>query len=132
MRAFLFPYDPSRGILLCQMVDPFLPRWEGVLKGVGGKVEAGETPTQAIQRELQEELGEWGYNTPPIEDWVLLTNNEHYVSMAVAMDITEPVWRAYAQATRESIPICISIGKINEYPWAYPDMGAEILKGLRP
>lgn len=51
---------PGYGLLLCQRHDGF---WECP----GGKIEDGEQPTEALARELNEELGiHVGFSTKPI------------------------------------------------------------------
>lgn len=50
--GFLFSEDRSRVLLIRKR----RPAWQaGKLNGVGGKIEAGETPAQAMRREFREE-----------------------------------------------------------------------------
>jgi 8-oxo-dGTP diphosphatase len=52
--AFLFSWDRSRVLLIRKR----RPAWQaGKLNGVGGKIEAGETPAEAVRREFREEAG---------------------------------------------------------------------------
>lgn len=47
----------AAGEMLLLKRAPYLTRWPGRWGIAGGGVEAGETPRQALRRELQEELG---------------------------------------------------------------------------
>lgn len=52
--GFLFSEDRSRVLLIRKR----RPAWQaGKLNGVGGKIEPGETPLQAMRREFREEAG---------------------------------------------------------------------------
>ena len=52
--GFLFSPDRARVLLIRKN----RPAWQaGKLNGVGGKIEAGETPHQAMRREFREEAG---------------------------------------------------------------------------
>jgi len=52
--GFLFSADGARVVLIRKN----RPAWQaGKLNGVGGKIEAGETPLDAIRREFAEETG---------------------------------------------------------------------------
>lgn len=53
--GFLFDYTDNYSVVL---IEKNKPKWqEGKLNGVGGKVEDGETPLQAMAREFKEETG---------------------------------------------------------------------------
>lgn len=50
-----FLYDPSGHVLL---IEKNRPKWQaGKLNGVGGKIEGGEWPIEAMVREFEEETG---------------------------------------------------------------------------
>ncbi len=52
--GFLFSPDHKKVVL----INKKRPRWQrGLLNGVGGKIEYGETPRQAMIREFNEETG---------------------------------------------------------------------------
>ena len=52
--GFLFSTDQRRVVL----IEKQRPEWQrGKLNGVGGKIEANETPTDAVRREFSEETG---------------------------------------------------------------------------
>lgn len=58
--GFLFDYNDKRVVLIRKNK----PEWQkGRLNGVGGKIEPGEVPLQAMRREFMEEAGLW------INDW---------------------------------------------------------------
>lgn len=52
--GFLFSEDLSHVVL----IEKLAPEWQrGYCNGVGGKIEAGETPLHAMSREFEEETG---------------------------------------------------------------------------
>lgn len=60
--GFLFNHDLSQVALIRKIK----PQWQaGKLNGVGGKIEPGETPLEAMVREFKEETGAY---VPP-DDW---------------------------------------------------------------
>lgn len=66
-----FMFNPERDKVV--LIEKNRPEWQaGKLNGVGGKVEQGETPLQAMIREFYEETGinqtEWQYLTQMVED----------------------------------------------------------------
>jgi 8-oxo-dGTP pyrophosphatase MutT (NUDIX family) len=69
--GFLFSQDESKVLLVWKN----RPAWQnGKLNGIGGKIEAGETPLQAMEREFKEEtyfgaLFEHGSNEPTPLHW---------------------------------------------------------------
>lgn len=65
--GFLFSSDLKRVAL----VKKNRPEWQaGLLNGIGGKIESGETPLDAMTREFQEEAG------------VLITQWKHFANMS--------------------------------------------------
>ena len=61
--GFLFTLDYQKILLIRKR----RPRWQrGLLNGVGGKIENGEIPLQAMAREFHEEAGVRGLNWEPI------------------------------------------------------------------
>lgn len=73
--GFLMNAEDSGSTVL---VSKLQPEWQrGLLNGVGGKIEEGEHPYQAMVREFQEETGLL------VEDWelmVTLLSGEHTIS----------------------------------------------------
>jgi 8-oxo-dGTP diphosphatase len=71
-----FRIDPNKGRVV--LVRKEKPAWQrGFLNGVGGKIEEGETPEQAISREFWEEAG------VEVTDWektIVLTGEKFQVS----------------------------------------------------
>lgn len=52
--GFMFSKD-RRNVVLISKLNPAWQR--GLLNGIGGKIESGETPAQAMSREFKEETG---------------------------------------------------------------------------
>jgi 8-oxo-dGTP diphosphatase len=62
--GFLFDEDFKRAVL----IQKLKPKWqEGLLNGIGGKLELGESVNEAMRREFLEEAG------LDIEDWKMFT-----------------------------------------------------------
>lgn len=70
--GFLFSEDMERVAL----IEKNKPEWQkGWLNGIGGKIEAGETAAEAMQREFYEETGCVGYAW---EHFYTMTNFSDY------------------------------------------------------
>ena len=53
--GFMFSATNENKVIL---IEKLKPSWQcGLLNGIGGKIEAGESPVQAMVREFQEEAG---------------------------------------------------------------------------
>lgn len=71
--GFLFDY-PVNNVILIKKTKP---EWQaGLLNGVGGKVNEGETPASAMQREFNEEAGVW---VDKWEKFLILTGSDYDV-----------------------------------------------------
>jgi 8-oxo-dGTP diphosphatase len=94
--GFLYSTNRSK-VVLIKKARP--EEQAGKLNGVGGKVENGESPDIAMQREFQEETGK------VVNNWNLFLRMTDYLSYEVSffrsfsdelnvktMDATEPVW----------------------------------------
>jgi 8-oxo-dGTP diphosphatase len=79
--GFLFTLDKRRVVLIRKNK----PEWQkGKWNGVGGKIEAGETPLEAMQREFSEEAG------VEITDWkefAVISGDDYKVYFFSAYDI---------------------------------------------
>lgn len=97
--GFLF-IEGTEGLIL---IEKTKPDWQkGKLNGVGGKVEAGETPIVAMAREFKEETGVWIH---PVH-WTLfanLTNRvaEYSVSFLYAEASFADIGDDFRQTTEE-------------------------------
>ena len=82
--GFLFSIDAQEVVL----IQKNRPEWQaGKLNGVGGKIEEGETPLNAMQREFFEETG------VEIQDWeefAIIQGPEYIVHFHCAF--TDNVW----------------------------------------
>ena len=93
-----FLFDPLfRAVVLIRKIRPL---WQaGKWNGVGGKIEAGETPLQAMQREFHEEAG------LKVESWkpfCVLVGEDYEVHFFMA---TAPEFNTVKTCTAEVIEI---------------------------
>lgn len=97
-----FVFDKKQNVALIQKNRP---KWEeGLLNGIGGKIEPGETPLEAIEREFLEETG---YHIKE-EKWI------HTITMASTQnDAMVYIFKAYPinlkrlkTTTDEEVIIC--------------------------
>lgn len=66
-----FLFDPTLTyVVLLRKNKP--PHQEGLLNGVGGKIDAGETPLQAMEREFREEAWPAGNKMPEWKEFAIL------------------------------------------------------------
>lgn len=84
-------FTPSHQQVL--LIEKNRPRWQaGSLNGVGGKIETGEKPIDAMMREFQEEVG---IPTSPLhwthEDTVSGDDFEMYIFTSVRVDLHQAV-----------------------------------------
>jgi 8-oxo-dGTP diphosphatase len=105
------------------------PTWQaGRLNGVGGHIEAGETPEQAMVREFEEETG-WR-----IEGWehfVTLTGDDSDADRQAAGGTKFGVWFFSTQVVPEQIP---AVNIVTDEPTAWFKVTAlpdEVLPNLR-
>lgn len=72
-----FLFSPERDRVL--LIRKNRPRWQaGRLNGVGGKIEPGETPLEAMRREFREETGLEIDDWQPVADLVLEGSIIHF------------------------------------------------------
>ena len=58
MQRYVVGFLFDRECHVCWLVEKNRPHWQkGKLNGVGGHIESGETPLQAMEREFEEEAG---------------------------------------------------------------------------
>ena len=101
--GFMFNEDRSRVLLIKKMK----PAWQrGRINGVGGKIEPGETPEQAMVREFKEEVG------IQHEDWerfVTLRNDD----VAYRLDFFRTVGPlGEARKMEEEAPVVLAINEL--------------------
>jgi len=109
------------GRVLMTRRGPNDPRWEGYWEFPGGKVEAGEHPVEALEREWLEELGaEIRPTSGPLRG--LYSGNSgdcHYVVLAWRVEIVtpEPEWQLEPASISETCWLPIRIVE-----WIEPQM----------
>jgi len=80
--GFLFPDTEDLDVLL---IEKKRPAWqEGKLNGLGGRVEPGETPAEAMRREAIEEAG----IDPEWSEYACVEYREHVLHFFAARDTT--------------------------------------------
>jgi len=83
--GFAFSFDRRTVVLIRKN----RPQWQaGLLNGVGGKIEAGETPEEAMRREFREEAG------LDIERWDKFLIHESPRHIIHCYKTTVDVWKA--------------------------------------
>lgn len=116
--GFVFTPDRDRVVL----IEKLRPAWQkGRLNGVGGKIEAGETPLDAMVREFEEETGvyidpsSWVYNVAMrAPDWEV-----HFYS-AVTELATAVESKTDEQVNLYPVPLLYSYPTISNLRWLVP------------
>lgn len=106
-----YAFRPDMGAVA--LIEKRKPAWQvGKLNGVGGKIEPGETPVEAMVREFKEEAGVW------IEAmrWLHIRTERFNVTTETKSDqqegtavyhfavlTTEDEWRSLYSVTREEV-----------------------------
>jgi len=123
--GFLFT-DPDAAqshLLQVLLIRKLRPAWQkGYLNGIGGKIEPGETPLEAMNREFEEEAGISGLNWK--NDAILTLPNAiihffsshqgHYNLNSAKQQTDEPLVERYvydlcSDITVSSVPLIIQI-----------------------
>lgn len=100
-----FLFDPTQEFVV--LVRKNKPEWQkGLLNGVGGKIEVGESAHEAMQREFKEEA------TADIIDWTLFrtevfTKGSGAVVHFFYATATKAQWHTVKSAEEEQLLICI-------------------------
>lgn len=70
-----FLFHPDGGTVV--LIEKTKPAWQqGLLNGVGGKIEYGETPAEAMRREFREETG---VDILPWDNYCILTDDATFI-----------------------------------------------------
>lgn len=90
-----FLFDPTGTLVL--LIEKKRPTWmAGMWNGIGGKIESGETPEQAMTREFEEETGlSTEYRSIVWEHFATITGVDFEVTFFAAM--SEAIQHAFQQ-----------------------------------
>jgi hypothetical protein len=129
-----------------QIVDHVLPSLCGFYKPIGGAVESGETPLQAVKREFLEEnpgwydlaripgtsKGAWNFqkfNNFQIESgFCLLHDSDQYSLYLAFVDVGPVSFRKFVETCKESCPVALNINALakTKSNWIFPEMYEQI------
>ena len=135
MRSYVIPFGFNittigsvRPCFFIQMVDHLMPSRNGQYKLIGGLVEEGETPKQAILRELSEEVPGWldkvrnpmpihenycfGYEGVDSNGLFEIYKDSEIIIFGVYVDAGSISWKLYKESTTEGSPVCFDYVKI--------------------
>jgi 8-oxo-dGTP diphosphatase len=99
-----FAFSPNH--TLVYLIRKKRPTWQaGKLNGIGGKVNIGESPIQAIVREFKEECGV----VTTESDWRVVEISEHYGDAQVLYFTTTLDYKQRPETTTDELVV--------EYPW---------------
>lgn len=135
--GFMFSPDAELVALICK--DK--PAWQkGALNGIGGKIEEGETPIEAMVREFEEETGcktskeQWNY-------YALMTGNNDGGEGGFLCHCFAAIGNMrWLKTVDENEPVCIVPWKglvgsrrkmLDNLPWIVP-LGMAYLRNGRP
>lgn len=97
--GFLFSYNRDRVLL----IQKNRPEWQrGKLNGVGGHIEIGETPIQAMNRECKEESG---LEVDPWRQFLIIESTDNIVYCFRAFTKEMPLALSLPQLTDEYVDV---------------------------
>ena len=98
--GFFFNEDLSSVLL----IEKNRPAWQaGKLNGIGGHIEDGETPSEAMEREFSEETG---LTIKPWRKFLELTDDNHFhITAFFAVALDEEEFEGFQSMTDEKVAI---------------------------
>lgn len=112
------------------LIEKQKPEWQkGLLNGVGGKMEARETPQSAMEREFKEEAGVLVY-AMRWRHYATMSNRKHWTCRCFAAQLTPEEFKQVETCEAEKIVTCptnIQSGVLTNLRWLIP-MALDALK----
>lgn len=129
--GFLFDYPVNNVVLIKKMH----PAWqEGLLNGIGGKINPGETPLECIRREFNEETGCW---VDKWEKFLILTEDTYDVHFF--RSFSKPEEQLLVQTVTDETVLVVKLKELffnftlqREGWWAVPNLQYIIPMALDP
>lgn len=122
--GFIFDVDGREVVL----IEKRRPSWQaGLLNGIGGKIEAGETPIQAMERECREECGLAQFVTP-FRHFGGMRGPDYSVELFTARVVNPHLARSLTDERVRVVPLAVA----NWPGYAVPNVAPLLRLALEP